>query len=281
MIIAVASGKGGTGKTTVATNLAFSLKDSGQVQLLDCDVEEPNCHLFLDVGLVDETHVEVMTPALDATRCTLCGRCQEVCAFNAIALLGKQVMVFPELCHGCASCTYFCPSGALTEKTRPIGVVRRGKGKRINLVYGLLNIGEAIAIPIIHQLKKELRHETIAILDVPPGTSCPMVASVTGADFCLLITEPTPVGLSDLKLAIAVVQELGIPLGVVVNRAGLGDDSVYEYCHRHNVPILLEIPFEQRFAQVYAQGRLISEDYPEWQARFQELFAEIERKAKE
>jgi len=276
MKIVIASGKGGTGKTTVATNLAFSLGNSRRVQLLDCDVEEPNCHLFFDIEVLDTRSVKTKVPNVRMELCTLCSRCTETCVFNAIAVAGEEVLVFPTLCHSCGGCSYFCPTGAITEKDREIGVVKKGKANNLEIVYGRLNIGEAIAIPVIHAVKKQMRDDRIVILDAPPGTSCSVVTSVVNADFCLLITEPTPFGLNDLKLAVGVVKKLGVPAGVVINRANMGDESIHRYCREEGIPILLEIPFEERFAKVYARGKLLCEEYLEMQEQFLNLFADIE-----
>lgn len=276
MKIVIASGKGGTGKTTVATNLAYSLKNSRKVQLLDCDVEEPNCHLFLDMEILDTRPVKAKVPKVNMNLCTLCSRCSETCVFNAIAVVGEDVLVFPPLCHSCGGCSYFCPTGAITEEDREVGVVKRGRASSIDVAYGKMNIGEAIAIPVIDAVKKQVRDDRVVILDAPPGTSCSVVTSVMNADFCLLVTEPTPFGLNDLKLAVGLVKKLGVPAGVITNRASIGDESVQQYCREEGIPVLLEIPFEERFAKVYAKGKLLCEEYPELQEQFSNLFSDIE-----
>jgi len=198
MIIAIASGKGGTGKTLVATSLALSLKDKERVQLLDCDVEEPNDHVLLKPTITHSELVVIPVPEVDEGKCTYCGKCAEVCAFNAIAVLGEHVLVFPELCHGCGACSYLCPEGAISEKAKEIGVVESGNSDGIAFAHGKLAIGEAMSVPVIRRVKEDARHQDTVIIDVPPGTSCPVVESIKDSDFCLLVTEPTPFGLNDL-----------------------------------------------------------------------------------
>ena len=233
MIIAVASGKGGTGKTTVAASLASALADTGQpVSFLDCDVEAPNAHLFLGPVFDQRRDVDILIPQVDENLCTGCGRCAEVCEFHAIVVLGGKTLVFPELCHGCGSCTLECPEKAISEIPQTLGILERGPANsQINFARGLLNVGEPMAVPIISQLKKWQipSPEEIVILDSSPGTSCPVVESICGADFVILVTEPTPFGLHDLKLAVYLTKELGIPAGVIVNRDGVGDKKVDDY----------------------------------------------------
>jgi MinD superfamily P-loop ATPase len=275
MIISIASGKGGTGKTLVATSLAISLgKD---VQLLDCDVEEPNAHIFLKPGIDVTESASIPVPQVDKAKCTFCGKCKEVCAFHAIAVLAEHVLVFPELCHGCGACSYLCPENAITEVDRQIGVVECGKAGDIDFVHGKLNIGEAMAPPLIRAVKKHIDCSKTVIIDVPPGTSCPVVESIEGSDFCLLVTEPTPFGLNDLVLAVEVVRKLGIPFGIVINRAGFGDTKTEEYCARENIPILLSIPLDTEIAKLYSRGIPLVQGMPEWKERFVRLHREIVR----
>jgi len=275
MIISVASGKGGTGKTLVASSLALSLSDDYKVQLLDCDVEEPNVHIFLRLALDQSQPVYVPIPKVDETKCTYCGKCAEVCVYNAIAVLKEKVLVFPELCHGCGACSYLCPESAITEEGREVGVVERGGSGNLELVQGRLAIGEAMAPPVIREVRKYIDPANIVIIDVSPGTSCPVVEAVKGSDFCLLVTEPTPFGLNDLSLAVEVVRKLGISCGVVINRVGIGGEGVEQYCHREGIPILLRIPLDRNIAMLYSQGIPLIEGVPRWREEFLRLFQDI------
>lgn len=287
MKIAVASGKGGTGKTTVATSLALSLAGGahGHVSsspiFLDCDVEGPNAHLFLAPIFERRQDVAIQIPRVDAAKCTACGKCAEVCQYHAIAVLGKRTLVFSQLCHGCGSCTLVCPEGAIREEPHAIGVLEAGTAARgILFGRGVLDVGEPMATPAIRQLKKWMvpaaePDGNVVILDAPPGTSCPVVEAVRGADYLLLVTEPTPFGLHDLRLAVAVASELGIPAGVVINRDGIGDAAVDAFCAAAGLPVLLRIPFERATAEGVAQGRALVEIHPEYGARFRALYEEI------
>ncbi|MEM2904751.1 MAG: ATP-binding protein [Candidatus Bathyarchaeia archaeon] len=273
MIISVASGKGGTGKTTVAVNMALSLE--GPVQLLDCDVEEPNAHIFLKPQIREVRPVYVPVPKVEEGLCDRCGRCVEFCQFHAIAVLAEKVMVFPELCHGCGGCRLVCPRKAIAEENRGVGVVKIGTGRGIDFAYGELNLGEPMPGPVIRELKRKINRQGVTIIDVPPGTSCPVIESVYGSDYCLLVTEPTPLGLHDLKLMVEALREVKIPFGVVVNRAGLGDREVYEYCGVEGIPVLLEIPFDRRIAELYSQGTPFILEMHEWKDRFSSLFSRV------
>jgi MinD superfamily P-loop ATPase len=275
MIISVASGKGGTGKTLVATSLALSLSDNYKVQLLDCDVEEPNANIILHLAINQSQPVYIPIPKVDEAKCTYCGKCAEVCAYNAIAVLKNKVLVFPELCHGCGACFYLCPESAITEKGREMGVVERGYSGNLELIQGRLNVGEAMASPVIREVKKYIDPANMVIIDVPPGTSCPVIEAVKGSDFCLLVTEPTPFGLNDLSLAVEVVRKLGIPCGVVINRVGVGDEEVERYCHREGIPILLKIPLDRNIALLYSKGIPLVEGMPRWREEFLRLFQDI------
>jgi MinD superfamily P-loop ATPase len=276
----VASGKGGTGKTTVAMSLALSLAGNGNGSpplLVDCDVEEPNAGLFLEPVLHESREVVQALPQIDLERCDLCKRCSEVCAYNALAVVGKQVLLFPELCHGCGSCTLNCPTGAIREVPGVKGVLERGRAGGLDFAQGTLKVGAAMPGPAIRQLKKWVLAEDangrLVILDGPPGTSCPVVETMRHADFVLLVTEPTPFGLHDLRLAVDVARgELRLPVGVVVNRDGLGDRSVEDYCAEEKVPILMRIPHDRRIAEACSQGRPLVDAQPEYRARFQELY---------
>ncbi|MFO8035625.1 MAG: ATP-binding protein [Anaerolineales bacterium] len=280
MIIAVASGKGGTGKTTVATSLAAAVPAD---VFLDCDVEAPDAHLFLRPTLEHRKNVDLLIPEVDLDACTACGICDEVCQFNAIVLLNKNPLVFPVLCHGCGSCTLNCPEGAIREVPRTLGVLESGKAIRdIQFAHGLLNVGEPMAVPAIHQLKawKSKGDSALEIRDAPPGTSCPVVESIQGADFVLLVTEPTPFGLHDLKLAAQVVQELNLPAGVVVNRDDQGMTSeVDAFCQEQGLPILMRIPLERTIAEGTARGQTLIEIYPTYTERFQTLLDDILRRS--
>jgi len=275
MIISVASGKGGTGKTLVATSLALSLSDNYIVQLLDCDAEEPNANILLHLAINQSHRVYIPIPKVDETKCTYCGKCAEVCAYNAIAVLKSKVLVFPELCHGCGACSYLCPESAITEEGREVGVVERGESGNLELIQGKLNVGEAMAPPVIREVKTYVDPANTIIIDVPPGTSCPVVEAVEGSDFCLLVTEPTPFGLNDLSLAVDVVRKLGIPCGVVINRVGVGSKEVEKYCHREGIPILLRIPLDRNIAMLYSQGIPLIEGLPRWREEFLRLFQDI------
>lgn len=273
MIISIASGKGGTGKTLVATSLALSLEE--QVQLLDCDVEEPNAHVFLKPNFTKRETVYVLIPRVDEEKCTHCGECSEVCAYNAIAAMKKKVLVFPELCHGCGACSYLCPEEAISEVGKEVGVVEIGHSNSIQFAHGKLNVGEVMAPPVIRRVKEHANHQGTVIIDVSPGTSCPVVESIRGSDFCLLVTEPTPFGLNDLILAVGVLRKLDIPCAVVLNRAGVGDSSVEEYCLKENIPILLTIPLDTQIARHYSRGIPLVEGIPQWRGHFLELFDRV------
>ena len=281
MIVSVASGKGGTGKTLVATSLALSLKDTERVQLLDCDVEEPDVHIFLRPVITRSEAVYIQVPEVDEKKCTYCGKCAEVCAYHAIAVLGKHVLVFPELCHGCGACSYLCPEKAISEVGKEIGVVESGHSDGVDFVHGKLAVGEAMAPPIIRKVKAQANSDGTVIIDVSPGTSCPVVEAVKDSDFCLLVTEPTPFGLNDLVLAVELVKELRIPCGVVINRAGVGDRKVEEYCVKENIPVLLTIPMDTDIARIYSRGITLVEGMPQWKESFLALFDRIQEIAHE
>jgi MinD superfamily P-loop ATPase len=275
MIVAVASGKGGTGKTLVATSLALSLGESGTAQLLDCDVEEPDAHLLLRPRLDSTRPVMQPVPKVDETRCTFCGRCSEVCAFNAIAVMGRTVLLLSELCHGCGACAHLCPEDAITEEGREVGTIGAGTAGSVRFAQGRLAIGEAMPAPVIRAVKALADTNNTVIVDASPGTGCPVVEAVRGSDFCLLVTEPTPFGLHDLTLAVEVTRELGIPCGVIINRDALGDDAVERYCAEQDLPVLLRIPFDRRIAELYCRGVTLAEGMPEWKRAFRGLFDKV------
>jgi MinD superfamily P-loop ATPase len=313
MIIAIASGKGGTGKTTIAVNLALSIVSDMQgnvdstdpstlrqaqgrlgsgrssprlrtgqagqgLLFLDCDVEEPNAHLFLKPTIECREEVGILIPEVDYDKCTFCGRCAEVCAYHALAVVKQNVLVFPELCHGCGSCSLNCPEEAIHEVLNVTGVIEEGHTGNIRFAHGILNIGEAMAVPVIRELKKRIgeNSDRVVILDASPGTSCPVVETMRGADFVLMVTEPTPFGLHDLRLAVEVARdELGLPVGVVINRDGVGDQGVEDYCAAEDIPILMRIPLDRRIAEAYSEGTPLVEALPEYRAKFTQLYLRL------
>jgi MinD superfamily P-loop ATPase len=273
MIISVASGKGGTGKTTVATSLALSAAED--VELLDCDVEEPNAQIFIKATISSKKTVTISVPQIDVNKCTLCGKCAKVCAFNAIAIIPNKVLVFPELCHSCGACQYLCPVKAISEIGKKIGVVEIGQKKHLKFVQGQLNIGEATAIPVIKGVKTHIMGNNLVIIDAPPGTSCPMIEATKDSDFCLLVTEPTPFGLNDLILAVEVLQKLQIPFGIILNRCDLGNQDVYNYCKTEGIPILMTIPFQKEIAIAYSNGIPLVEISPKYKEQFRDILEKI------
>jgi MinD superfamily P-loop ATPase len=284
MQIAVASGKGGTGKTTVATSLAMAVARSDfnftPPVFLDCDVEAPNAHIFLHPQLEETRTIGIQLPWIDEDQCTLCHKCSEVCQYHAIVVLGKKVLVFPELCHGCGSCTLMCPEHAISEELKKTGVLQRGPGiGNISFARGVMDVGEPMAVPIIRQLKQWMiaADEQVVILDAPPGSSCPVVETMRGADFILMVTEPTPFGLHDLGLAVEVARQLDIPAGVVINRDGAAYSYVDEFCEKENLPILMRIPFERVIAEGVARGQLLTSIHDDYVYRFQDMFQQIRR----
>jgi len=275
MIISIASGKGGTGKTTVATNLAVSL-ESG-VQLLDCDVEEPNAHLFIRPVIDKVETITSPVPEVDMDKCTLCGKCGEICQFKAIVVIGETVLPFHELCHSCGGCMEVCPEKAISEAGRELGIIEQGRRNGLEFVHGRLRVGEAMSPPLIRKVREYTRPGVLTIIDAPPGTSCPVIASMKDADFVLLVTEPTPFGLYDLKLAVGAVNILGIPCGLVINRSDMGDGRVRDYASSEGIPILMEIPFDRKIAESYSKGEMLVEAMPEWKEKFLELHRRIVR----
>jgi MinD superfamily P-loop ATPase len=274
MLISIASGKGGTGKTTIAVNLALSLEKD--VQLLDCDVEEPNAHLFIRPVLEKTETVYMPVPEVDKDKCNFCGKCAEICQYKAIAVVAETVLPFHELCHGCGGCLRVCPENAIFETGRELGVIEKGRRNGLEFVHGRLRVGEAMAPPLIRKVRAHRRPEAITIIDAPPGTSCPVIACMRNADFVLLVTEPTPFGLHDLKLAVGAVRILGIAGGLVINRSDIGDDRVRRFAEDEDLPILMEIPFDRRIAEAYSRGEIIIEALPEWKEEFKRLYDRIE-----
>ena len=302
MRIVVASGKGGTGKTTIATSLALVAAEQEPVRFLDCDVEAPNAGLFLEPVLDTRKEVGILIPQVDESTCTYCGKCADVCQFHAIAVIGKKTLVFPELCHGCGSCTLVCPENAISEHLDVMGVLESGPAAHgIDFAQGVMNVGEPMAVPIIRELKRwtpvslrgavspeaipsssgrllrrdAARNDIIEVRDAPPGASCPVVETIRGADFVLLVTEPTPFGLHDLKQVVEITRELDLPTGVVINRDGIGDNAVETYCSENGIPILMRIPMERRIAQAIASGKPLLEAAPEYRPDFQSMLQTI------
>ncbi len=273
MILAIASGKGGTGKTTVSVNLARAL--GCEIQLLDCDVEQPNAHLFLQGKPLGSEPVTVSIPLVDESLCDGCCECGMFCQYHAIVCLGAKPFLFAEMCHGCGGCALVCPKQAIGETERRIGVVETLRAQNVTLVQGRLDVGVATAPPLIRAVKARIQGGTPVILDAPPGTSCPVVATIRGSDFVALVTEPTAFGLHDFRLAVGTVREAGIPFGVIVNRMGAGDDRVHAYCQGEGIPVLLEIPDDRRIAETYSRGHLVVDVLPEYGGLFRGLWDEI------
>lgn len=271
-VVAVASGKGGTGKTTVAVNLARMVCESGRkVQYLDCDVEEPNGHIFLQPEITAKRQVTVNVPQVDLEKCTACGRCGEICQYGAILCIKENVLVFEQLCHSCGGCVRICPEGAIIAKSLEIGAIECGNAGKIDFVSGKLGIGHVRSPALIREVKKHIRQGWLAVLDVPPGTSCPVVEAVRNADFILLVTEPTPFGLNDLKLAVDLVRQINLPFAVVINRCDIGNREVERYCKAESIEIVAELPEDRHIAEVYSSGLMIVQELPEYRNCFLDI----------
>jgi MinD superfamily P-loop ATPase len=280
MIVAIASGKGGTGKTTVAASLSSVWP--GPAIAVDLDVEEPNLHLFLQPQILGETKAYIQIPQVDLGKCTYCRACAELCQFKAISVLGPMVLIFPEMCHGCGGCLAVCPEGALTPAQRELGDLLWGQRGDIPFLMGRLRVGEAMSPPLMREVKAKLKEMLLAspadvIVDAPPGVSCPAINAVMDADVIVLVTEPTPFGLYDLKLAHQAFAPLNKPMGIVINRAGLGDTAVYDFCRSQELPIWAEIPFSDEIAAAYSKGRIIAAVSPELSTLFADLASKISR----
>lgn len=276
MKIAIASGKGGTGKTTIATNLAVSLARAEQkVQYLDCDVEEPNGHIFLKPEIKSREDVTVGVPEVDQDKCTGCGRCAQLCQYSAITCVKGKVLVFEELCHSCGGCMAICPEDAITEKQRRIGIAEFGSANGVHFGHGRLKIGAVQTPALIRYVKRKAENDATVILDVPPGTSCPVIEAVKGCDFVLLVTEPTPFGLNDLELAVEMVRELKLPFAVVINRCDIGDDRVTKYCQQQDIEIALEIPNDRLIADAYSRGIIVIDALAGYEEKFMQLHRNI------
>jgi MinD superfamily P-loop ATPase len=275
MKIAVASGKGGTGKTTISIALAESAEKP--VCFLDCDVEEPNGSIFLNLDETKTELVYVPVPQIDAAQCTGCGVCADVCQYNAIVILNNEAMVFPELCHGCGGCTLFCPEKAISEGKKKVGVIEKGSQGEIAYVGGRLDIGQAMSPPVIKEVRRQGQGCDLTIIDAPPGTSCPMIAAVKDVDFILFVTEPTPFGMHDLALAVAVARQMQVPFGVAINRSDIGDDRILSYCEHEKIPVLLEVKESRRVAEGYSRGHSMLSSLPELRPLFENAWHKIAR----
>ncbi len=277
--ISIAAGKGGTGKTLVATSLALALNDDypGEVQIIDCDVEEPNAHLLLQPEIIEEAAVHVLVPEVNLELCTRCGECAKACQFSAIAVIRQAVLTFYDLCAGCGACAYVCPVGAITEVQRQVGVVRAGcVGGQIDFVAGCLNVGDQRATPVTKAVKERISPKRISILDAPPGTACPMQETVEDTDYCILVTEPTPFGRSNLQDAVDTCERLGVPCGVIINRDGIGNQGVDDYCAAEGIEILMRIPQRREIAEAYSRGETLAEARPQWRDDLVEMYKRIE-----
>lgn len=280
LTVAFASGKGGTGKTTVSVNLASAAAAAGyEVAYLDCDVEEPNGHLFLNPSIRRRNPVSVPVPVIDPEQCVNCGACGEICQYSAIVCIKNNVLTFEKMCHGCGGCQLVCPSGAITEKGREIGVVEEGEAGGINFFHGKLNIGEAMSPPLIRAVRSAGKNNLFTIVDVPPGTSCPVIAAIKDVDLVILVTEPTPFGLNDLDLALDMVKEMGIPHAVVVNRSEPENNLARDFCRKRKVRLLAEIADDRRVAEAYSRGELAFNAAPGYRAVFDDLLSAIEKEA--
>ena len=275
MIISIASGKGGTGKTTVATNLAASLDK--EVKLLDCDVEEPNAHLFIKPVMDEKETITTPVPEIDESKCTLCEKCCDICRFKAIVRIADTILPFSGLCHSCGGCMKVCPEDAITETYREIGLLEKGHKNGIKFIHGKLRIGEAMSPPLIKKVREYAGGNGLTIIDAPPGTSCPVIAAMKDTDFVILVTEPTPFGLHDLKLAAGAVKLLNIPCGIIINRSDLGDNKVKDFAKSERIPVLMDIPFDRRIAASYSRGELVVENIPEWKGKYITLYEKIEK----
>jgi len=277
MTVAVASGKGGTGKTTIATNLAMVAAERyGHVTLLDCDVEEPNSHIFIKGQKTKEEVVNIKIPEVDESICTECGACSNFCQYNAIVSLKGRPVVFKEMCHSCGGCSLVCQPKAIHEVDHRIGLINFYSAGKISLIYGLLDVGSPLSPPLIGAVKRHENKNALNIIDAPPGTSCPVIEAIKDADFIILVTEPTPFGLNDLVLAVEVSRKLNKKFAVAINRVGSGDDRVHKYCKEENIPIILEIPDDRRIAELYSNGYTIFENLPEYRKSFEEALISVD-----
>lgn len=277
MVITVTSGKGGTGKTLVATSMAQSIDN---VQFLDCDVEEPNAHIFLKPEIHQQIPVFTFIPEIDLKKCDFCKKCQEICRYNAIAVLKNKVLVFEQLCHHCGACVWVCPQKAITEKKVQLGIMEKGKSNKIEFLSGKLKVGQPTSPPLIKELKKYINKKKNVILDSSPGVACPVVETLHNSDFVILVTEPTPFGLYDLQLAVEICEQLNLKKGVIINRAGKNEDTTENYCKKKNIPILLKIPFKREIAVGYSKGFSLVEILPQFKNKLKNLLDTIKEISK-
>ncbi len=279
MIVSVASGKGGTGKTTVTASLA-SVWD-GPVHAVDLDVEEPNLHLFLNPVIAGAEKAHMPVPVVEEALCTHCGACSDLCQFKAISDLKSLVLTFPEMCHGCGGCMAICPEKAISRGTRELGEISWGVSGKVHFLMGRLRVGEAMSPPLMRHVKAMLGRMLDAkggdaVIDAPPGVSCPAVNAVMDSDVILLVTEPTPFGFYDFELAWRAFSPFNKPMGAVINRAGLGNDAVLRFCSNKGIPILASIPYDRAIAEAYSQGRIIAETSPKLRETFVALKGAIQ-----
>ncbi len=282
MVITIASGKGGTGKTLISTSLALSL--GGNLHFLDCDVEEPNGYIFLKPDIKKTEKIFLPKPKVDIDKCVFCGKCSDVCVYNSIAVIKPslekkvkgKVLFFYEMCHSCGACSLVCPEKAIYEEFAEKGELEVGTAEGIlSFTQGRLKPGEANPVPIVKAVKKQVKKDDLNIVDASPGTSCPVVQAVKGADFCILVTEPTPFGLSDLKLAVEMNRKLNTPVGVIINRSDIGDSKVADFCKEKKIPVLLSIPFKKEISVAYSQGIPLVKIMPEYQEEFKKIYQKI------
>lgn len=273
MILSIASGKGGTGKTTIAVNLARVL--GRKARLLDCDVEEPNAQLFINAVLGNPVPVTTPVPAVDEDACTMCGECGDLCRFKAIVIVGTSLLTFPELCHSCGGCWEVCSVGAVSQAQRELGVIEEGTSGELEFAHGRLRVGEAMAPPLVRAVRERMGTREVTIIDAPPGTSCPVIAAMRDTDFVLLVTEPTPFGLHDLCMAMDLAAELEVPAAVIINRSGPTDALIEDECRARGIPVLLKIPFERRIAEAYSRGEPLSEAFPEYSEKLRQVWHQV------
>lgn len=274
MKIAVLSGKGGTGKTTISGNLFYSVPNSS---IIDTDVEEPNQHIFLKPSIEKEMPIYTEFPVVDQEKCILCGKCEELCKYSAIIVGRKKVVIFDKSCHDCGGCKIVCKPRAITYEKREIGKIYKGKAYGKIVEYGKLNVGELSGVKIINKLKEISDNEETLFIDCPPGTSCSTVAAVEDSNFAIIVVEPTPFGVSDMKMVVSMLRDMNKKFAVVINKAGLGDDEVYDYCEAEGLSIIGEIPFDREVAELYAKGEMAAEKLPKYKLEFEKIFDRLRR----